>query len=109
MASKEDHSLLYCMLGIRIALLITQHFQSDRQLKCANQKLDQYLMFMTLLSNIYIFFLDTDYFSQMCFKLYHYKSKLENIMKFTEQMKAVLEKVKSTTYKSQKDIILYYN
>jgi len=52
-----------------------------------------------------LFILNKDHLPRMGFKLHWQRSKLESIMKFTEQMKSILEEAKSTIYK----LMLYSN
>ena len=45
----------------------------------------------------------------MGLKPHQIESKLENAFKFTDYMNSILEEARSAVYKSQKDILRYYN
>lgn len=55
------------------------------------------------------FFLDMEQLPQIRFKPYQRRSKLENILKFTNYIKFTLEETRSIIHKFQKNITKYYN
>ena len=69
----------------------------------------QYNSYIYIFSQQYIFLLNTSCLSRINFELYWQKLKLESIMKFTVQIKSILEETKLFICKFQKDIRLYYN
>jgi len=123
---------LYRLLGIQISSSIAWHLQTDGQMECVNQELDQFLhLFVNKLQdnwydllpivefqhNNYVhsttqqppFLLDTGRISRMGFELRQDLSSLEIVNKFTKRMESATEKAKSAIHKAQEDMTRYYN
>ena len=123
---------LYCLLEIKLASSTAWYPQTNRQMGCVNQELDQYLwLFMNeqqndwydLLSmaefqhNNYVhfttqqtlFLLDTRRFPRMSFEPWQNSSSLETVNEFIERIKIAIEEVKFVICKAQNDMKRYYD
>jgi len=123
---------LYCLLGIKLVSSTAWHPQTDRQMECVNQELDQYLRLFVneqqddwydLLSmaefqhNNHIhsatqqppFLLDTGRLPRMGFKSRQNPSGLETVNEFMERMRTAIEEAKSAIRKAQDDMKRYYD
>ena len=123
---------LYRLLGIRLSSSIAWHPQTDRQIECVNQELDQFLhLFVNKRQNdwynllsiakfqhnnhVYLvmqqppFLLDTGRISHMGFEPSQVPSGLETVNEFMERMKSATEEAKSAIRKAQEDMTQYYN
>jgi len=123
---------LYRLLGIQISSSTAWHLQTDGQMECVNQELDQFLhLFVNkrqdnwydllpiveFQHNNYVhsatqqppFLLDTGRISRMGFEPRQDLSSLEIVNKFTKRMESATEKAKSVIHKAQEDMTRYYN
>ena len=123
---------LYCLLGIKLASSTAWHSQTDRQMECVNQELDQYLQLFVnkrqddwynLLplaefhhnNHFYSttqyppFLLNTGRLSCMGFEPRQNPSGLETVNEFMERMRMAIEEAKSTICKAQNNMKRYYD
>jgi len=123
---------LYRLLGIRLFSSTAWYSQTDRQTKCVNQELDQFLcLFINKRQNNWynllliaefqhnnhvhsatqqpLFLLDTGRIPHMGFEPSQAPSRLETVNEFMELMKSTTEEVKSAIHKAQEDMMQYYN
>jgi len=123
---------LYRLLGIKLVSSIAWHPQTNGQMECVNQELDQYLwLFVNERQNDWYdllpmaefqynnhihsatqqppFLLDTGRIPCMGFKPQQNHSDLETVNEFTERMKMAIEKAKSVIRKAQDDMKRYYD
>jgi len=119
---------LYCLLGIKLVSSTAWYPQTDGQMECVNQELDQYLQLFVneqqddwydLLPMVEFqhnnhvhsttqqppFLLDTGQLPCMGFEPQQNPSSHE----FTERMRTAIEEAKSTICKAQDNIKRYYN
>jgi len=123
---------LYRLLGIKLASSTAWHPQTDRQMECVNQELDQYLQLFVnkqqddwydllpmaeFQHNNHIhsttqqppFLLDTGRIPHMGFEPQQNHSDLETVNEFTKMMRMAIEEAKSVICKAQDDMKRYYN
>jgi hypothetical protein len=123
---------LCCLLGIEAASSTAYHPQTDGQMECVNQELEQFLQIFvrewqdnwySLLPlaefsyNNHVhssmqhtpFLLDTGRHPWMGFELHQLPSKVEAVNKFTDRMRDTLEEAKSALAKAKDDMARYYN
>jgi len=123
---------LYRLLGIRLFSSTAWHPQTDGQMECINQELDQFLRLFVnerqddwydllpiaeFQHNNHVhsatqqppFLLDTGRIPCMGFEPSQVPSGLETVNEFTERMKSATEEAKSAIRKAQEDITRYYN
>jgi len=123
---------LYRLLGIKLASSTAWHPQTDGQMECVNQELDQYLWLLVnkrqddwynllpiaeFQHNNHVhsaiqqppFLLDTRRLPRMGFEPRQDPSDLETVNKFTERMRTVIEEAKSAICKAQDDMKRYYD
>jgi len=123
---------LYRLLGIRISSFTAWHPQTDRQMECVNQELDQFLRLfinewqdgwydllpiVEFQHNNHVhsttqqppFLLDTGQIPCMGFEPRQDPSSLETVNKFTKRMESATEEAKSAIRKAQEDMTRYYN
>ena len=123
---------LYRLLGIKLSATTAYHPQGDKQTEWVNQELEQFLhLFInqrqddwddllpfaefqynnhihSATQNIPIL-LDTCWIPWMGFEPGQWKSHLETVNKFKEQMEGALEEAKAALAKSKDDMAKYYN
>jgi len=123
---------LYRLLGIRLFSSTAWHPQTDGQMECINQELDQFLRLFVnerqdnwynllpiaeFQHNNHVhsatqqppFLLDTGRIPCMGFEPSQVPSGLETVNEFTERMKSATEEAKSAIRKAQEDMTRYYN
>jgi len=123
---------LYRLLGIWLSSSIAWHPQTDRQVECVNQELDQFLhLFVNKRQNDWYnllsiakfqhnnhvhsttqqppFLLDTGWIPCIDFEPSQVLSGLETVNEFMERMKSATEEAKSAIRKAQEDMTQYYN
>jgi len=123
---------LYRLLGIQLFSSTAWHPQTDVQMECINQELDQFLRLFVnerqddwydllpiaeFQHNNHVhsatqqppFLLDTGRIPCMGFKPSQVPSGLETVNEFTERMKSATEEAKSAIRKAQEDMTQYYN
>jgi len=123
---------LYRLLGIKLASSTAWHSQTDGQMECINQELDQYLRLFVnkrqdnwydllplaeFQHNNHIhsatqhppFLLDTGRLPRMGFEPRQNPSGLETVNEFTERMRMAIEEAKSAIRKAQDDMKRYYD
>jgi len=123
---------LYRLLGIRLSSSTAWHPQTDRQMECINQELNQFLcLFVNERQNDWYdllpiaefqynnhvhsatqqppFLLDTGQIPCMGFEPSQAPSGLETVNEFMERMKSATEEAKSAIHKAQEDMTRYYN
>ena len=123
---------LYRLLSIQLSSFTAWHSQIDRQTKCVNQELNQFLyLFVNKQQNDQYdllpiaefqhnnhihstmqqtpFLLDMGQIPCMGFEPRQNLSNLETVNKFTKRMQSATEEAKSMIHKVQEDIMCYYN
>jgi len=123
---------LYRLLGIKLASSTAWHPQTDRQMECVNQELNQYLQLFVnkqqddwydllpmveFQHNNHIhsatqqppLLLDTGCIPRMGFEPRQNHSDLETVNEFMERMRMAIEEMKSAIRKAQEDIKRYYD
>jgi len=123
---------LYRLLGIQISSSTAWHPQTDGQMECINQELDQFLrLFINKWQDNWYdllpitefqhnnhvhsvmqqppFLLDMGRIPRMGFKPRQNPSNLETVNKFTKRMESATEEAKSTIRKAQENMMRYYN
>jgi len=123
---------LYRLLGIKLVSSTAWHPQTNGQIECINQELDQYLQLFVnkrqddwydLLplaefqhnNHVYsatqhpLFLLDTGRLPHMGFEPRQNPSGLEMVNEFTERMRMVIEEAKSAIRKAQDNMKRYHN
>jgi len=123
---------LYRLLGIWLSSSTAWHPQTDGQMECVNQELDQFLcLFVNERQNDWydllpiaefqhnnhvhsatqqpLFLLDMGQVPRMGFEPRQNPSSLETVNEFTGRMKSTTEEAKSTIHKVQEDMVRYYN
>ena len=123
---------LYRLLGIKLASSTAWHPQTNGQMECMNQELDQYLWLFVnerqdnwydLLSmaefqhNNHVhsvtqqppFLLDTGRLPHMGFEPQQNPSSLKTVNEFTEKMRMAIKEAKSVICKAQNDMKKYYD
>jgi len=123
---------LYRLLGIKLASSMAWYPQTDGQMECVNQELDQYLRLFVnerqddwydllplveFQHNNHVhsatqhppFLLDTGRLPRMGFEPRQNPSGLEMVNEFTERMRTAIEEAKSTIRKAQDNMKRYYD
>jgi transposase InsO family protein len=123
---------LYKLLGIKLAMSMAYHSQTDGQTERANQELEGYLHIFTsqrqddwdellplgeFLHNNHVhsltqqtpFMTDTGRHPCMGFEPQQPRSKLESVNKFADRMAQGLEEVKAALTKAKDKYAMYYN
>ena len=128
----EFMNKLYQLLGIKLAATTAYHPQGDGQTEQVNQELEQFLClfinqrqddwdnllpFAEFQYNNHIhsatqnipYLLDTGRIPQMGFEPNQWRSHLESVNKFKEQMGEALKEAKAALAKSKDDMVKYYD